>query len=56
MNTLINSGLSGSHNLRGGEEAGIKAGQVVLIKNNERNRDKWNLVIVTKPIKAELVS
>lgn len=45
-------GLRERHNLCGGEEADIKAGQVVLIKNDERNRGKWNLGIITKPIKG----
>ena len=45
-------GLRERHDLRGGEIANIKIGQVVLIKNDERNRGKWNLGVVVKPIKG----
>ena len=41
-------GLRYRHDLRGGKGAVIKVGQVVMIKNDERNRGVWNLVIVVK--------
>ena len=45
-------GLRERHDLRGGKEANIKVGQVVLIKNDERNRGKWNLGIVVGLLKG----
>ena len=45
-------GLRESHDLRGGKEADIKVGQVLLIKNDERNRSKWNLGVVVKLLKG----
>ena len=46
-------GLRERHNLNNkGKEVSIKAGDVVLIKNDERNRGKWNIGIVAEQIKG----
>ena len=46
-------GLRERHNPKNkGKEASIKAGDAVLIKNDERDRGKWNIGIVVEPIKG----
>ena len=35
-------------------EVKLKAGDIVLIKGEERNRDKWNIGIVEEMIRVEM--